>query len=248
MDINDILKDLERNVVGDLEEGSSSGRNSKGFSNEGKRLMKLKAEESSALQQAWISERMAPELLPYKDVLITSILNRLKSQIEIIELNSIELETNNQDIKLKLLIIENEIERINFLLRSYLRCRLSKIEEFGIYLNKKSQNGEIKLDEIMSKLELKFMNGHLKILLQLYEKLFINQLPQHLQSVDDESGGISMITSPDQNKFVFVKVLKDNVKPVRLGELEIMLDKNDIHALQYKIIKKHIDRGDVILI
>jgi len=88
---------------------------------------KLKENDLQELTQAWISERMAPELLEYKDALIERILSRIREQVEFIELNSIELQTQEKDIKLQLMIIESELDRVNFILRSYLRTRLSKV-------------------------------------------------------------------------------------------------------------------------
>lgn len=229
MDINDILKDLERNVT--------DGRSSKANQTQ------QKQEEYQQFVQAWISERTAPELLPYQQQLIDSILKRLREQIEIIELNSIELESSDADIKLKLLIIENEIERVNFLVRSYLRCRLSKIDKFSIYINNN-------LDEMekLSHNELKYMNQHFKILLELYSHSFLDRLPEHLRSLDDTSGGISMISEPNFNKFVFIRVVSDKARPVRFGDHEIVLDKDDVHTVQYKFIKIQLEDGDVVLI
>lgn len=46
--------------------------------------------------------------------------------MEFIEFNSMDL-TQRADIKLKLLIVESDLERVKFLLRGYLRTRLSKV-------------------------------------------------------------------------------------------------------------------------
>lgn len=97
---------------------------------------KLKEEDLQELTQAWISERMSPELLEYKDSLIERMLSRIREQVELIELNSIELQTQEKDIKLQLMIIESELDRVNFILRSYLRTRLSKVCTLKLLLSK----------------------------------------------------------------------------------------------------------------
>lgn len=94
--------------------------------------IKLKEDDLQELTQAWISERMAPELLEYKDLLIERVLSRIREQVEYIELNSIELQTQEKDIKLQLMIIESELDRVNFILRSYLRTRLSKVSIYTL--------------------------------------------------------------------------------------------------------------------
>lgn len=110
IDFDDILRDFER----DSRPNEAS-------------QTKLKEDDLQELTQSWISERMAPELLEYKDALIERMLSRIREQVEFIELNSIELQTQEKDIKLQLMIIESEIDRVNFILRSYLRTRLSKV-------------------------------------------------------------------------------------------------------------------------
>ncbi|GMM33868.1 DNA replication protein [Saccharomycopsis crataegensis] len=230
MEIGDILKDLERNV----NDGRSSRFN----------LLEQKQQDFAKLNQTWISERTAPELLPYQKELVDSTLVRLRDQVEIIEINSIELETTDADIKLKLLIIENEIERINFIIRSYLRCRLAKIDKFAAYI---SYNSQTMIDRL-SDGEIDYMTQHMKLLQELYSKCFLQDLPDHLQLLDDTSGGISMITEPNFDKFVFIKVVTGDAKPVRFNDHEIVLEKDDIHTIQYKYIMKQLQQGDVVLI
>lgn len=228
MEINQILADLEKNVGG-------------GFS--AQTALDQKQSDFERLTQAWISERTAPELLPYQETLLSNILDRLREQIEVIEMNSIELETQDQDIKLKLLIIENEIERVNFLVRLYLRCRLSKIDQFSLYINKNPAE-QAKL----SSSELAYMTKHMRLLLDLYTASFLKELPEHLRALDEASGDNSMITEPDLNKFVFVRVVSESARPIRFKEHEIELEKDDIHTIQYKYVKSHIKRGEVVLI
>lgn len=110
VDFDDILREFERDA-----RPNESGQT------------RLKEDDLQELTQAWISERMSPELLDYKDSLIERILSRIREQVELIELNSIELQTQEKDIKLQLMIIESELDRVNFILRSYLRTRLSKV-------------------------------------------------------------------------------------------------------------------------
>lgn len=56
--------------------------------------------------------------------------------MEYIEINSMNL-SQHPDTKLKLLIVETELERVKFLIRGYLRQRLAKV---SIHLFKESFN------------------------------------------------------------------------------------------------------------
>lgn len=110
LDIDDILRDFEREV-----RPKSAGE------------AQRKQQDLQELTQSWISERMSPELLEYKGELLDRVLQRVRGQIEFIETNSIELQKQEKDIKLQLMVVETELDRVNFLLRSYLRARLSKV-------------------------------------------------------------------------------------------------------------------------
>ncbi len=80
------------------------------------------------LVKSWISERMAPEILQYEEDLLDRIFERLRDQIEYIEINSMDMDVvTEKDIKLHLMIVESEVDRINYLIRGYLRMRLAKV-------------------------------------------------------------------------------------------------------------------------
>ncbi|ODQ60929.1 hypothetical protein WICANDRAFT_19735, partial [Wickerhamomyces anomalus NRRL Y-366-8] len=202
-----------------------------------------KEDDLQELTQSWISERMAPELLEYKDALIERMLSRIREQVEFIELNSIELQTQEKDIKLQLMIIESELDRVNFILRSYLRTRLSKIDKYTIFI----RNDEEMVSRL-SEQETAYMEKHFEALLQLYNSLFLSSLPQHLQALDDTSGGISMIEEPNLKRPAFVKVMRDIPEGIVIGEEEIELTVGNIYLIRYSAVQKYVYSGDVVLI
>lgn len=97
-----------------------------GFGDTSGYLFEGAADDLAALKQAWISERMAPELLHFERALVDRVLERIRKQIEYIEMNSMDL-TRGTDTKLKLLLVETDLERIKFIMRGYLRARLAKV-------------------------------------------------------------------------------------------------------------------------
>lgn len=84
------------------------------------------ADDLQKLKQAWVSERTAPELLPFVQEIVDRVMGRIRKQIEYIEINSMNM-TAAPDAKLKLLIVETDLERVKFVLRGYLRARLLKV-------------------------------------------------------------------------------------------------------------------------
>ncbi|TVY87128.1 DNA replication complex GINS protein, partial [Lachnellula willkommii] len=133
MDISDILQDLNRDrdpfADDDYDDGRPSGQT-----------------DLQALTRAWINERGAAELLPYaphppspplanpssypKDDLIERATNRIKAQIE-----KVEEMTGDMDPKtnFSLIIIQTEVERWKFIIRSILRARIAKIDKHTLY-------------------------------------------------------------------------------------------------------------------
>ncbi|KAF9423620.1 GINS complex subunit [Podila epigama] len=78
----------------------------------------------SQLTQAWINERSAPEILKYEAEAVQGLVAKCDEQQGIID----ELDTGNDATIIISILYQTELERIKFVLRSYLRTRISKIE------------------------------------------------------------------------------------------------------------------------
>ncbi|ODV83182.1 hypothetical protein CANARDRAFT_30273 [[Candida] arabinofermentans NRRL YB-2248] len=220
MDFDDILRDFESGSRGSVRNDEIE-----------------RAEDVAKLTQAWIMERTIPELLPYEEELIDRLLGRIRKQIEFIELNSLELQKHEKQIKLLLVIVESELDRVQFLIRSYTRTRLLKIDKYAVHT---------RMNEIhkLSSNEITYMERHLQLLMELYNNQFLKNLPEALQAIDETAGGVSMIDQPDLNQPVFVKVLNDN--SIEIDDEEVELTKDGIYVLRYKAVSDLIRIGDVI--
>lgn len=228
MDINDILKDFENQT--------RQSTSSETFENQ------LRLQDYEQLQRAWVSERSSPELLPYEKEMLERVLRRLREKVEFIEYNSIELE-KIKDVKLKLMIVESEVERINFLVRSYLRTRLLKIDKFTTFIHN--------TDDELKKLnpnEITYMERHFEILADLYNKLFLLKLPESLHSLDDNSGGLNMVTEPNLDLPVFFKVKGDTNEVISIGQEQVELTKNSIYVMRYSSVQHLLKSNDIDLI
>ncbi|KAF8983160.1 GINS complex subunit [Entomortierella lignicola] len=82
------------------------------------------------LTQAWINERAAPDILQYEQSAVDGLLSKIEEQTAVID----ELDPTSDTLMIISILYQTELERVKFVLRSYLRTRISKIEKFCEYL------------------------------------------------------------------------------------------------------------------
>ncbi|KAI1493721.1 hypothetical protein F4809DRAFT_650461 [Biscogniauxia mediterranea] len=157
-----------------------------------------------ALTRAWVAERSSPELLNWPaDGLFERINERIKQQIE-----KIEEMTGDMDPKTNfaLIVIQTELERYKFIVRSYLRARIAKIDKHTLhYLSTPVLRARL------SDTELAYATRHQALLHNHYLSSFLSSFPQTLQNLNDTAGNISMIDTPDLDTAVFLRLLKDTL-------------------------------------
>lgn len=83
-----------------------------------------RALDLQALTRAWINERSSPELLPYPTDLIQRCTDGVKRQLDVIEEKTGAMDPASN---FTLVILQTELERHKFLIRSYLRARIAKV-------------------------------------------------------------------------------------------------------------------------
>lgn len=105
------------------------------------------------LRQAWRNEKLSPDLLQYE----TEIVDSVFAQIGAMENN---LESLNK-ADFCLFFHQSELERIRFLLSSYLRTRLEKIQRFSWFLLDQEESLlKDKQEGRLSPAELKFLKEY----------------------------------------------------------------------------------------
>ncbi|KAK5645930.1 hypothetical protein RI129_004394 [Pyrocoelia pectoralis] len=96
------------------------------------------AEVLQLMEEAWLNEKFAPEILPHKYDIVECLLG----QVSHVEENLSNV--HNDDLRRSL--HQMELDRLRYLVSSYLRLRLEKIERFVYFILKqeeeRSQKGE----------------------------------------------------------------------------------------------------------
>lgn len=196
------------------------------------------AEEVLAkLQEAWVNEKNSPELLQPK----TEIVECMLEQIATMEQNLASLSKGD----LRMCVHKMELSRIKFLIHSYLRTRLDKIQNNFHFYSKTDIDNPSRL----SPEETDFLNKYKQTVENLFQSLCLRHLPG---SFDIDKTGIKP-PHPNNQAAVFVQVEKD-VAGLEIrdtagqGREETLdLEAGEQHLLQYAAIAHLIESGTVTL-
>ncbi|TFB04813.1 DNA replication complex GINS protein SLD5 [Trichoderma ghanense] len=203
----------------------------------------LETRDLQALTRLWVAERSAPELLNWPaDGLFERVNSKIKSQIE-----RIEDMTGDMDPKTNfaLIVIQTELERYKFLVRSYLRTRIAKIDKHTLhYLSTET------LRQRLSPTELAYATRHQALLHNHYLSSFLSSFPQRLQNLNDTAGNVSMIDAPDLDTAVFVRLLRDKDVFGRGTDVDTILPaaNGDVLILRWSSAKGLVEDGDAELV
>ncbi|PTB67267.1 GINS complex, Sld5 component [Trichoderma citrinoviride] len=203
----------------------------------------LETRDLQALTRLWVAERSAPELLNWpRDGLFERVNSKIKSQIE-----RIEDMTGDMDPKTNfaLIVIQTELERYKFLVRSYLRTRIAKIDKHTLhYLSTED------FRQRLSPTELAYATRHQALLHNHYLSSFLSSFPQRLQNLNDTAGNVSMIDSPDLDTAVFVRLLRDKDVFGRGTDVDTILPaaNGDVLIMRWSSAKGLVEDGDAELV
>ncbi|KAI2464365.1 GINS complex, Sld5 component [Annulohypoxylon bovei var. microspora] len=196
-----------------------------------------------ALTRSWMAERSSPELLDWPtDGLFERINERIKQQIE-----KVEDMTGDMDPKTNfaLIVIQTELERYKYLVRSYLRARIAKIDKHTLHYLSSPM-----LQTRLSPPELAYATRHQALLHNHYLSSFLSSFPAPLQNLNDTAGNISMVDTPDLDTAVFIRLLRDTLVEGRGTDADgEMNGKNgDVVILRWADAKKLVDSGSAEII
>lgn len=175
-----------------------------------------------------------------------------------------------------LIVIQTELERYKYVVRSYLRARIAKVsflfppKSRPLFASKPQQQDqrlieclESQIDKHtlhylstptmrarLSETELAYATRHQAMLHNHYLSSFLSSFPPNLQNLNDIAGNISMIDTPDLDTAVFIRLLSDClVEGKGTDEDGSMNGKNgDILILRWSDAKTLVDAGNAELV
>ena len=184
-------------------------------------LLEPSIELIEKLIEALKQEVLSPDILPFQSITFKTLQQALKDQDGRIKeyLREDEEEgTSRQDKSWKYLIYKSETEKLSYVLKEYLRVRLHKIEQFGLYLFKNQAQAE----KLLSENELQFMkkfaelkyryldDNVLKNLVKNYRGLggleaFFGKGPENKLMLDTQQSRVDL-QEPNLESYVFARI------------------------------------------
>lgn len=135
--------------------------------------------------------------------------------------------------------MHTELERFKFLVRSFLRARIAKIDAHPLHYRDSPH---------LSATEQQYLQAHQALLSRHYGTSFLSQFPNSLQRLDDTAGGISMVDTPDMDKAVFCRVLRDiGVVSIEGTDVRCDMRRGDVWVIRWSAIRNAVLAGDAEL-
>ncbi|XP_062912860.1 DNA replication complex GINS protein SLD5 [Mobula hypostoma] len=200
------------------------------------------AELIRKLEEAWLNEKFSPDLLECKSEIVECVMEQLN-----------HMEKNLQRAKkgdLKITIHRMEMERIRYVLSSYLRSRLQKIEKFFPHILEKEKSRLETEPSYLSAQEAAFAKEYATNCEAHLRNLALKRMPPNLQALDM----MKAVPKPNMDSFVFLRVKEKQenvlVAPEREDQREytVDLEEGSQHLMRYRTIAPLVASGAVQLI
>merc|ERR1711990_666990 len=126
------------------------------------------------------------------------------------------------------------------MLRSYLRARIKKIEEFTLYYLKDGR------EKLMTPSEQAYAKRFLEIEHDHFRSSVLDELPDQLRALDSQTEEINMVPAPNEKGHVFIRV-KENVgsflveDPLTEEDTEIPLEQDNVLMIPYNTVQQLVE-------
>ncbi|KAF4583922.1 GINS complex subunit [Pleurotus pulmonarius] len=204
------------------------------------------AQRESPIQQLirhWMNERHAPDILPIQEQLLASILDHIRRQSEAVQLIRSDPGASQEE-HFRIVLVQTEIERIKFIVRSYLRTRLFKIEKYARYIV-----SNVDIQTRISASERTYASKQARILDNHFWVTVLQSLPEAQSHLDDTPIFMPpMVTEPDKSRAVFVHALKQCPPVILPDGSSLEMAKDHISLVPFSAVENLILREEVELV
>lgn len=135
------------------------------------------------LLRTWIRERGAPEIQPWSGDLVDTVLDQIKQQQVILDLLAADESTSDEE-HFRLNLVQLDMERGRWIIRSYLRARLAKIERFAAHIS-----GDEESQVRLSAPELGYVRRYAQLTADHLSATVLQHLPEDMRGLNDPTPG-----------------------------------------------------------
>ncbi|KAJ7673452.1 hypothetical protein B0H17DRAFT_947248 [Mycena rosella] len=195
------------------------------------------------LTRHWMNERHAPDILPAQDVLLSSLLDHIRRQSDTIQLLRGDPSSSEEE-HIRIMLAQTEVERVKFVVRSYVRTRLFKIETYARYI--------IANEDVQTRItaaERAYASRHAHLIDRHFYASVLQSLPESQAGLDDIPNFIMprMITEPETTRAVFAHALEDVTVRTPEGRT-VDLKQGSLTLLSFAAVANLIASGQVELV
>uniref|UniRef100_W8C8F8 DNA replication complex GINS protein SLD5 n=1 Tax=Ceratitis capitata TaxID=7213 RepID=W8C8F8_CERCA len=187
------------------------------------------------VETAWQNELCAPEILQHQ----ADMLELMLGQVAHMEENMKDLDKND----FRFIVHQMELERIRYVIASYLRCRLQKIETFTRHILNEEESRDVS-EKRLSPEESKYAQEYADNVEQYFQHVALQYMP-NMQRAEAEQ----RIVRPNLLSHVFIKANVD-VPAVVVGvdDEEVDLTAGSQHIIPYQLVSDLIHKNQAQLI
>ncbi|WVF67556.1 hypothetical protein IAT40_002313 [Kwoniella sp. CBS 6097] len=186
----------------------------------------------------WVRERGTPELMPWEGDLMDSVFDKLEQQAKMVHTLRSDPQTSEEE-HFKLMLVQTEVERVKYLVRSYVRTRLHKVEKHSHYITLTPS-----VHRLLSGAELSHAQRYTELLHTHFQHSVLDSLPEWLRGMDDTYGdGLSMVSKPNRNTPVLIYCRKDCGEITLEGGERAALARGTTHLVKYRMVDRWIQLG-----
>ncbi|KAJ7086486.1 hypothetical protein B0H15DRAFT_844927 [Mycena belliarum] len=195
------------------------------------------------LTRHWMNERHAPDILPAQDRLLSSLLDHIRRQSDTIQLLRGDPSSSEED-HIRIMLAQTEVERVKFIVRSYVRTRLFKIENYARYIIA----NEV-VQRRITAAERDYASRHAHLIDRHFYSSVLQSLPESQAGLDDVPSFIMppMITEPETTRAVFAHARKDTIARTPEGKT-VDLAQGSLTLLSFAAVADLVASGDVELV
>lgn len=200
------------------------------------------------LAHAWLNERGSPDILPWPAEIVDTVMDQLQQQQAILDSLMMDTSTSEEE-HFRLNLVQLDADRAKWLLRSFLRARLVKLEKYAMYISK-NQSEHTRLSD----LELGYVKRYEQLMSEHFQSTVLQFLPEPMRGLDDPPpGGASstpggMITAPRLDEPVFLYCRRDGGMLPMPDGASIPLLPGTVHVIPYRAAEPLLLRGHAELL